>query len=161
MNTADIGRPVAPLYRAIMLEIERRRLQTGIPMDDLCRGAGVAERGYAKSLYPETSSGRLSRWSALQLLIDFLFIDGFDLEIRPKRGPQLTAVCSKLKIKAAAANFQRPSLRQRMRELAALAAEARRKIPPAKRRDIARRAGIASGQARIRRRAAASFRGTK
>lgn len=72
---------VPPIYRAIMLEIERRRLAVGISMDRMSELMGAAERSYAKMLYPDTPSGRMAQWNTLQSALDVLFCDGYDLRL--------------------------------------------------------------------------------
>lgn len=132
-----------PLYRSIMLEIERQRVALGLSMwqvDDL---ACTQDGYYAKALHPDTPSGRQAHWYCLHLIVSALFPDGFDCEIRVKKGPLLTALSMKQKIKSAAAcaaQERRPQ-RDYMTILSGLAAIARKeKIKPGKRRSIARHA---------------------
>ncbi|MFZ2157238.1 MAG: hypothetical protein WAV72_14110 [Bradyrhizobium sp.] len=127
MNCQDIDRPhVVPLYRSIVLEIERRRLHLGVSMDELSDRAGVADRFYSKMLYPDTPSGRQARWSTLQEICDAIFPEGFDVEIRPKAGRRLDAEDLRCKIKFAAAPKDGRSQRELMRELGRRGGIARR-----------------------------------
>ena len=70
------------LYRMLMMELERRRLALGWPMWKLDDKAGTQDGYYAKCLYPDTPSGRQARWETLQLLIDALWPEGFQLALQ-------------------------------------------------------------------------------
>lgn len=135
--------PASPLYHAVVLELERRRLASGLSMEQLDELAGTAERSYAKALYPDTESGRASRIEKLQLYVDVLFCEGFTLRMMPGGGMP-TAIGTRRKIQAEAAHYDRPTSRRHMSELAKLAAAARRlKISPERRQDMARAAANA------------------
>ena len=149
---------VPPIYRAILLELERRRLAVGISMDRMSELMGTAERSYAKMLYPETSSGRMARWETLQSAIDVLFCDGYELRIKAYR-PELGMVSSnpgvlttegtKRKIKAEAASWDRRIRREVLTDLGRQGGLARAaSLPKLKREEIARLGGIASSKAR-------------
>jgi len=117
----NVGRVVVPFYRAIMLELERRRLQLSLPMDV------VADRYYSKSLYADSPSGRQSRWETLQDIVDSLFPEGYDVEIRPKTGLRLGPNELRCKIAfAAAVTTDKKSQREMMRALGKKGGEARR-----------------------------------
>jgi hypothetical protein len=122
----------------MMLEIERRRVELGISMDRLSEVAGLAERAYVKTLYPETASGRIARHETIQIIVDALFPDGFDIEIRPRSGPALTALSARLKIHCAAASEHPKRRRELMRELGVRGGRARAaKLSAARRKEIA------------------------
>lgn len=129
---------VVPLYRAVMLEFERRRLHLGLSMEALSDRVGFADRYYAKTLYPDTPSGRQARWETLQEIADALFPEGYDIEIRPKTGLRLGAEDLKCKIRFAAAPTDRKSQRDLMRELGRKGAAARAKLPANRLKQIAR-----------------------
>jgi hypothetical protein len=133
-----------PLYRLVMLELERRRRQLGISMERICEIAGTADRSFSKALYPEAANGRVAQWITLQIYADVLWPDGLDIEIRPRNGPKLTAMSMKYQIAHIAANHDRLAQRNLMRELSQKAAVARvSKIPERKRIAIARKAAKA------------------
>lgn len=70
------------LYRLIMGELERKRIELGLPMwqvDDL---AGVADRYFSKAIYCDTPSGRRAGWEVLDEFTTALFGRGFTVEIR-------------------------------------------------------------------------------
>ena len=144
---------IPPVYRAIILEVERRRLAVGISMDRVSELMGAAERSYAKMLYPETSSGRMARWETLQSALDVLFCDGYELRLNAHRAIPITVSIqpsnvlttegTKRKIKAEAATWDRRIRRDLMKELSVKATEARKLIPAWKRRQIARKAARA------------------
>jgi hypothetical protein len=135
---------LVPIYNAFVLELERRRLARGISMDAICELMGVADRSYAKMLYPEKLSGRLAGWERIQQCIEVLFCEGFELRIVPKEGEMLTAVGTRRKIKQEAATWSRPIRREVMRELAQQAVEGRmKKLTPAQRKAIAKKAARA------------------
>jgi hypothetical protein len=94
-----------PIYLATILEIERLRLSRGISMEQMSELMGTAERSYAKMLYPDTISGRMARHDTLQLAVQTVCPDGFDLRILPSRCGMLSAVGTKQKIKAEAAHW--------------------------------------------------------
>ena len=144
------GRTVSALYRAIMLEIERRRLEIGVSMDQLSEISGIADRSYPKMLYPDAKNGRQSHWETVQFVIDTLFPDGFDVAIKPRRGRLLSALSTKYKIRfasvASLANV-RKAQRELMRELGAKGGKARAaKLPPDRIRAIAQEGGFARGR---------------
>jgi transcriptional regulator with XRE-family HTH domain len=127
MNCENIERNIAPFYMAVMLEIERRRLQLGVSMQEVCDRAGVADYYYSKALHASTPSGREARWSTLQDIIDAIFPSGYDVIIRPKAGMRLDAKQLRCKIKFAAAASANPKLqRELMAELGRRGGIARR-----------------------------------
>jgi hypothetical protein len=85
LQTRDIYAPrVESFYYQLLLEIERRRQALGVSMDRLSEMAGLPDRSYSKMLYPETKTGRLARWSTIQIVCHALWPDGFDITIPPK-----------------------------------------------------------------------------
>lgn len=135
------------IYRSIVVELERKRLAMGISMDMMSELMGVAERSYAKMIWPDAPSGRQASWDKLQKAIDVLFSDGFEVVIRkgdnmPEMGPGTRRL-----IRQSAAHYDRRTQRELMRDLSLIAAEMRKeKIPGWKRRAIARKAGRARGR---------------
>jgi hypothetical protein len=124
MNGENVDRKIAPLYMAVMLEIERRRLQLKISMQEVYDRSGVADYYYSKALHASTPSGREARWSTLQDIFDALYPEGYDVEIRPKLGLRLDAAQLRCNIKfAASAAVANPRLqRELMRDRADSAA---------------------------------------
>lgn len=75
---------VAPFYLAVVSQIHTRIRRLGIPMwkcDDL---SGLQDGYTAKLLHPDAPSGRQARWDTLQLLIDAVYPDGYEVIIRPR-----------------------------------------------------------------------------
>lgn len=104
------------LYRAIFLELERRRLAVGVTMAQLDDAAGVQDGYYPKMLWSDTPSGRVSRWETVQLIVDALYPAGFDLIMTPK--PMiLTEPSMRSKIRFAAGQWDRKLYREQMREI--------------------------------------------
>jgi transcriptional regulator with XRE-family HTH domain len=126
MNCENIERNIAPFYMAVMLEIERRRLQLNISMQEVCDRSGVADYYYSKALHASTPSGREARWTTLQDIVDALFPAGYDVVIKPKVGMRLDPSQLRCKIKSAIATFNPKSQRERMTELGKLGGVARR-----------------------------------
>jgi hypothetical protein len=128
VNCQDIVKAgVMPFYRAIVLEIERRRLALGISMDEVSDRAGIADRFYGKALHPNTPSGRQAKWETIQDIVDAIFPEGVDVILRPKVGLRLNAEQLRCKIKfAKAATTDRKLQRQLMAELGKKGGEARR-----------------------------------
>jgi hypothetical protein len=132
------------IYRAITLECERRRQQLGWPMWKLDDAAGTQDGFYSKLLHADRPSGRQVRWETLQLVITALFPAGFDVEIKHKSCDPLTAEKHRLKVMFAAADNNRLSRRELMRELGKKGGEARREkykaMPREERLRIAKKA---------------------
>ena len=128
MNCENIDRNISPFYMGVMLEIERRRLQLGLSMQEVCDRAGVADYYYSKALHASTPSGRQARWDTLQDIVDGLFPEGFDVVIKPKVGLRLDAEQLRCKIKfaKASASTDRKLQRELMRELGKKGGQARR-----------------------------------
>jgi hypothetical protein len=151
-DTKKPPRTAPPLYHAIMLEIERRRLQLGISMERLSEIAGIADRAYAKTLHCTAPSGRIAQYGTLQTLIDFLFVDGFTLILKPHNGPRLDELCSKHLLKIDRAFFDRKTRREVMQDYGRKGGTNRfASMTAEEKAALWRRAGIASGRARRRR----------
>lgn len=145
-----------PAYRALMLELERRRLQLRLKMWEVDDLAGLNDGHYAHLLHADRPSGRQGTWASLHLVITALFPMGFDLVLKPKRGGALTAEAHALKVKFAAADHNPQSRRDLMRELGKRGAKARMlKLGKRERKKIARKA---SKVAAIKRSKAAAAR---
>lgn len=134
-----------PLYFAVMAELERRRLQLGIPMWKLCDGAGASSRYYAKALYPETKSGRQAHWDTLAPFLEALFPGGFEVRIQAKKGACLSADKQRVVIKFSGARYDHEERQDWMAEIRKKAGNkggiARaKKLSPRRRRAIARKA---------------------
>jgi len=121
----DRVKPAEPLYRALMLEIERRRLALGISMEELSDRAGVADRYFPKMLYADSPRGRQATWTSIQEIVDALFPEGVDIELRPKKGGRLGPEDLRCKIRFASAPKDPRTHRELMRELAAKGGKAR------------------------------------
>ena len=106
-----------PIYRAIMLEVERRRIALGLPMDKFSEYAGLPERYYSKALHADVPCGRQAQWSTLQVMVAALFPNGFDVIIKPVSGPVISADNLKAKLLRLQATKDPKSQRELMREL--------------------------------------------
>lgn len=131
------------IYRAIILECERRRMALGLPMEKFCEYAGLPDRYYGKAVCVDTPSGRQPQWTTLQIIIDALFPHGFDVEIRAKPGQVIDANSLKAKLLQLKAHHDPLAQRELMTGLSVKAAEGRKRIPARKRSAIARRAAKA------------------
>src|SRR5262245_56793716 len=152
------------LYRAVMLEFERRRAQLGISMERLSEIAGIADRAYSKLLYPDAANGRIGSWQSLQIVADVLWADGFDISIRARSGYRLSKLSQKYLIRTAQIFGNERHRREFMREAGAKGGRARaanltnaamskigrlghqarmRSVPPERRSEQARRAVLA------------------
>jgi hypothetical protein len=106
-------------------------------------------------LHVDRPSGRQARWETLQLVVSALFPGGFDVEIKHKAGDPLTAENHRLKVMFVAADNNRLSRRELMRELGKRGAAARMaKLTSGKRIKIAKRASRAAAIKRSERAAA-------
>lgn len=144
-----MGAPT-PIYRAIMLEVERQRHAVGFPMEKFSEYAGLCDRFYPKALHADKPSGRQVQWQTLQVMIDALFPNGFDLIIKPRPGPMMSESNLKAKLLQLKAITDPKSQRELMSELGkrggARAAETHKRNAEARRR----RKAAASHAARIR-----------
>jgi hypothetical protein len=149
-----------PIYLATILEIERRRLARGIPMEQMSDLMGTAERSYAKLLYPDTASGRQARWETIQLAVSTLFPDGFELRLDAVECEMLCAHGTKQKILAEAAHWNGKTIRETMQRLQVLSRAAYlQRLTEEARAEIARKAAQArwakgGDQAKAKQRAA-------
>lgn len=84
--------PATSIYVAVASELHARIRRLGVTMWECDDGAGLQDGYTAKLLHPDTPSGRQARWETLQLLVDWLYPEGFVLVIRPKTnsGPKGT-----------------------------------------------------------------------
>lgn len=131
---------VAAVYRALMLAIDRRRNQLGISMEALDDLAGCQDRYLAKCLHVDAPSGRQARWETVQLFVDALFPDGFDLQLIPKSGRGFEAARYKVLIRWGQTVHNRKSLSEIMSDVAKVRAE---RLSPERRSAIARKAARA------------------
>ncbi|KRR09567.1 hypothetical protein CQ12_13855 [Bradyrhizobium jicamae] len=130
-----------PVYRALLLECERRRQELGWPMWKVDEISGVQEGHYAKCLHVDRASGRQAQWKTLHLIVSALWPEGFDLEVKPKAGGCLGAEDMRMKVWFAAADNDRVSRRELMRELGRRGAKARMlKLGKRERKKVARKA---------------------
>ena len=153
--------PAPPIYYATVLEIERQRLARGIAMEQMSELMGTAERSYPKMLYPETLSGRMARWDTVQLAVDTLYPDGFDLRIKAMVCRVLSMSGTRHKIQAEAAHWDGKRTSEIMAERGRKGNAAFQALSPQKRASMARKggearwAGVAAGdRSAITRRAA-------
>ena len=86
-TTAEPRRPaVSDIYRALAAQLHDRIRKLGLPMwrcDDL---SGVQDGYTAKMLHPDTPSGRQASWLTLDLMMQALYPDGYDIIVRPRDG---------------------------------------------------------------------------
>lgn len=110
------------LYRAVMLEVERHRIAAGWPSHELDDRAGTQDGFFQKALHPDTKSGRQAQWATVQLFVDALMPEGFEVIIRRKKGASLTAAQASQKIRFIRAPHDRKTQRELMREIGRLGA---------------------------------------
>lgn len=132
------------IYRAIVIELERKRQAMGMSMERASEIFG-AERSWSKMVYPDTASGRQASWEKLQRAVDTMFPDGFEVIVRAGETKVSTTAGTKRLIRSAAAHYDRRTQRELMRDLALSVSREKHlakhlKIPKWKRRAIARRA---------------------
>lgn len=130
---------VPSIYRAVVAEIERRRIEIGWTCLELDNAAGLSSGYWAKCVHADEPSGRRIRWEMLEFVVGALFPDGYKLEVEGEIGPMLTAMSMRFHVKAAAKPGT-PTHREHMRYLSKMATDARKEITPARRKRIARRA---------------------
>lgn len=135
--------PATAIYRALVAEIERRRVQAGWTMLELDAAAGLQSGYWAKCVHVDKPSGRQARWDMLEFVMGALFPDGYDLALRPHKGPLLTQFSMRYHIRNAAPP-NTPTFRERMSEAGRKSAPARmEKMTPEQRKRVARKAAKA------------------
>jgi hypothetical protein len=142
-----------PVYRALLLECERRRQQLGWSMWQVDDASGLNDGHYAHCLHVDRVTGRQAQWKTIDLIVRALWPQGLDLRITHKTGGILTAENHRLKIMFAQADNNRLSRRELMRSLGKKGGEARREkyktMPRAERLAIARKARKTRRQNRL------------
>lgn len=145
--------PATALYRAIMLEVERRRIELGITMLDLDEIAGTQSGYYGKCQAVDAKSGRQARWETVDLFVQALFPAGMRIKIDQCDDGQLSAASYRRKIVFAAAASGKRNVRSLMLDLAKEGGKARaQRLTPYERSEIARKAGQTGGRGRPKRR---------
>lgn len=120
---------VVAVYRAIMIAIEERRQQLGLPMWRVDELAGTQDGYYAKALHADAPSGRQAQWNTLQLIIDALFPEGVTLrlEAAPSGGVE-SAPSFKQKLRHITAAFNPKTRRELMSEIGRRGAQIQKQI---------------------------------
>jgi hypothetical protein len=121
-----ISMPSTALYRAVIAEVRRQIALRGWTMWQCDERSGVQEGYTAKALHPDTPSGRQSRWETLQLLVDALFPGGLTVRIQDE-----------MHARASMPKGLRNGYSEEASKMAYLRA---RKLSPARRKKIAKRA---------------------
>lgn len=131
---------VTSIYRAVVAEIERRRIELNWTCLELDQAAGLSTGYWAKCVHPDEASGRRIRWEMLEFVMGALFPDGYKLAIEGQKGPMLSRHSMKYYIKAAAPPGT-PTFRERQREFGKRGGDARMvKMTPERRTEVARTA---------------------
>lgn len=128
-----------PIYRAILLECERRRQELGWSMWQVDDAAGLQDGHYGKCLHADRPSGRQAQWPTVHLIVTALFPEGFDVQLTRKPGGAMSAEGCRTKIRFAAADHDRISRRKLMSELGRKGGEVRSRLPKARRVEIAQK----------------------
>jgi hypothetical protein len=115
-----------PVYRALLLECERRRQELGWSMWQLDDASGLNDGHFAHCLHVDRNTGRQASWPTLLLIVSALWPRGFDLRITDKSGGALTAEGMHMKILHAGADHNRMSRRKLMSTLGKKGATARK-----------------------------------
>jgi len=128
------------IYRALMAEIERRRIQLGWTMEELNEACGYQPGYWSKMLYVDTPTGRQARWEMVEYAMLAMFPDGYDLALKPQAGALLDALSMRYHIKKSAPPGTL-TFRERMSELGKKSAVARmEKMTPEQRTEVAKKA---------------------
>jgi hypothetical protein len=110
---------------------------------------------FAHCLHVDRPSGRQAQCKTLHLIVSALWPQGFDLQMKHKRGGTLSADDHRLKVMFAAADNNRLSRREWMRELGKRGAKARMlKLGKREQKKIARTASKVAAIKRSKRAAA-------
>ena len=106
-----------PIYRALMVAIETRRQELGLPMWKVDDAAGTPDGYFPKALWPDTPSGRQANWDTVQTLIETLWPDGFTLTVKEKNGASMPASKQRVAVRFAGARFDAEKRADWMTEL--------------------------------------------
>lgn len=90
-QTHERPKAVWPIALSLMRSVEDERQALGLPSWQLEDRAGLQDGHYQKLLHCDKPSGRTPSWQSLQLLVEAIFPDGFDIQIRRKPGANLLA----------------------------------------------------------------------
>lgn len=133
-----------PLYNAIVLELEKRRVALGLSLEAVSHLMGHADRYYSKLVNPETPSGRRAGWDVLQTAVDVLFFEGFKVRISHDKDGVPAGAGIKRKVLAEAANYDPAARRKWLAEITSLGGKARmQKLSPEGRKALAKKAARA------------------
>jgi len=131
---------VTSIYRAVVAEVERRRVEVGWTCLELDHAAGLSSGYWAKCVHPDEPSGRRIRWEMLEFVMGAVFPDGYKLSIEGSNGVMQDAASMRYHVKAAAP-VGTPTFRARMKELGKKGAVARVEgQTPERRTEVARMA---------------------
>jgi hypothetical protein len=145
-----------PLYESLMQAIEARRARAGLSMVQLEELSGLSEGYFSKCLHASSAEGRRATLDTLQKIVDVLFDGVCVVKLLERHQSGIPAEANIKKINAAVRTY----LRGHCIKIAPLGAAARnKKLTPAKRRALARRA-IRTRWARHRERLEAERRAT-
>lgn len=138
------------IYRALVAEIERRRIQLGWTMEELNEACGYQPGYWSKMLYVDKPSGRQARWEMVEYAMLAMFPDGYDLALKPQLGGMLNQFSMRYHIKHAAPPGT-PTFRERMSQAGKKSAPARmEKMTPERRKEVAKQAaGARWGKRRL------------
>jgi hypothetical protein len=79
-------RPATVLYRVLMDALEARRVELNITMAVVDDMAGLQDGFYGKMINPDAPNGRQSRWETVELAVQALFGDDFNISITSGEG---------------------------------------------------------------------------
>jgi hypothetical protein len=144
LRSRRAGAHATALYRYIVHEVERRRIELGWPMWKVDDKAGTQDGYFAKIIHPDTPTGRQARWEILQLVVDALFPNGFRVTLEPEKDAMLGVPSIGKGQNTGAAMIRHWRHSRHFRELGAKGARAYvEKVSPRRRSAIARRAARA------------------
>jgi hypothetical protein len=132
-----MAKTIAPIYSALMQAIEARRARAGLSMVQLEELAGLSEGYFSKMLHPQSAEGRCASLDMVQKIVDVLFDGACVVKLLERHQSGIPAEANIKKINAAVRTY----LRGHCIKIAPLGAAARnKKLTPAQRRTLARRA---------------------
>jgi hypothetical protein len=74
-------RPATVLYRVLMEVLEARRVELNLSMAVVDDMAGLQDGFFSKMTKPDALNGRQSRWETVELVVQALFGDDFNISI--------------------------------------------------------------------------------
>jgi hypothetical protein len=129
-NGGNRVRPATAIYRTLMMAIEQRRVELGLSMERVNDLAGLQDGFFGKMIYPDSPSGRQSRWETIDLVMQALFGADYIFEIAAQNYKVPNAFGTRANPSANAVQIRHWRHTRHFSELGKKSAEARKQWSP-------------------------------